>query len=61
MTQPNQSPEREREAQPRPDQGQQWDPNKQGGSPNPGREGSPGNEPSRQNPGERGMPDNHDR
>jgi hypothetical protein len=38
--------------QQRPDQGQQWDPNKQGGGKEPGRENYPGDQPQRGTPGQ---------
>ena len=55
MTQQQTMPDREREGQPRPDQGQQWDPNKQGGGQNPGQEKYPGQEQQR-DPGRPGIP-----
>lgn len=48
MTQPTQYPDREQERQ-RPDQGQPWDPSKQGNDP--GREKNP-----QGNPGQQGTP-----
>lgn len=55
MTQQQQMPDREKKDPQRPDQGQQWDPNKQGGK-DPGQERFPGQEQERRNPGQPGIP-----
>jgi|GEM_PF-6563263 len=54
MTQQQGNPDREGQGTQRPDQGQQWDPNKQGGK-GPGQESYPNQEKQR-DPGKPGIP-----